>query len=149
MSEQSIRQHLRAALDEIVLREQARLGDAAAGADALASARIRTMQPLVEALSSVASETRDVGGLVIRAAPDSGQARIEMTDERRSCRTLALSSDATSNRFEIEETQYFPLSGDRVSYLHCFDTPEDALHFVLGTIGSHIASRQALPEKLA
>ena len=149
MSEQSIRQHLRAALDAIVSREQARLRDAAAGADALASARIRTMQPLIEALRSVASETRGVGGLAIRAAPDSDQARVEMTDDGRSCRTLALSSDAASNRFEVEETQYFPLSGDRVSYLHCFDTPEDALQFVLGTIGSHIASRQALPEKRA
>lgn len=152
MSEESIRQHLRAALDAIVSREREReperAGDAG-GAGVLASACIRTMRPLVEALSAVASETRGIGGLVIRAEADSGKAEVEFTDNGRSRRTLALSSDVASNRFEVEETQYFPLSGDRASYLHCFDMPEDALHFVLGMIGSHIASRQELPEKLA
>ena len=58
MSEQSIRQHLRAALDAIVSRERERERAAdAGGAGVLASARIRTMRPLVEALSAVAGET--------------------------------------------------------------------------------------------
>jgi hypothetical protein len=142
VSEQSIRQHLRSALDAIVAREQARLRDATGGADTRESARIRTMRPLVEALRTVANDTGGVDGLSIQVAPDGGRAGIEMLEAGGSRRALAISTDAACSRFEVEEAQYFPLSGDRVSYLHCFDAPEDVLHFALEMIGTHIASRR-------
>ncbi len=149
MSEESIRQHLRAALDAIVSRETARLRDPVAGSDARIAGRARAMRPLIEAFKSVADETGDVGGLTIQPGADGEQAWIEMVNAANCCHSLKISTDSHNCRFEIEERQYFPLSGDRVSYLHCFDTTEEVLRFALQLIGNHIASRRTPVQRAA
>jgi hypothetical protein len=77
------------------------------------------------------------------------QARIEMMKAADSRHSLAISTDVGNRRFEVEEEQYSPLSGDRVSYLHCFETGEEVVRFLLQMIGTHIALRQSVAEKLA
>jgi hypothetical protein len=147
--DESIRQHLRSALDAIVSREQNRLRDEIGGTDTRVAARIRAMRPLIEALRLLSDETVDVGGLTIHAVPHAESARIEMTEAAGSRHSLVISTDAQSRRFEVDENQYFPLSGDSASYIHCFDTAEEVLRFALEMIGTHIASTRALAERLA
>jgi len=149
VSDESIRGHLRAALDAIVVRESARLREAVGGVDVRVAGRIRAMRPLVESLRMLSEETGSVGGLRIDAPAEGERAWIEMVETAGSRHTLSISTDAENRRFEVEECQYFPLSGDRASYMHCFDTAEEVLRFVLEMLGLHIASRQALAGKPA
>jgi hypothetical protein len=143
VSDESIRQHLRSALDAIVSRETDRLRDEVGGTDARVAGRVRAMRPLIEALKLLSDETGEVGGLTIHAMTQGQSARIELVGATGACCCLAISTDAENRRFEIEEKQYFPLSGDCASYIHYFDAAEEVLRFTLEMIGTHIASRQA------
>jgi len=107
------------------------------------------MHPVIEALNALSDETSDVAGLTIRAASRGQTAQVEMVEPVGSRHSLSISTDADNRRFEIEEGQYFPLSGDRASYIHWFDSAEDVLRFVLEAIGAQIASRHVPAEKSA
>jgi hypothetical protein len=85
----------------------------------------------------------------IQATPGSEQASVEMVEAGESRHSLSVSTDAVNGRFEVEETQYFPLSGDRASYIHRFDGAEEVLSFLLQMIGTHIACRRTLAAGLA
>jgi len=148
-SDESIRQHLRSALDAIVSRQTDRLCEEVGDTDAHAAGRVRAMRPLVEALKVLADETGDVGGLTIHAMTQGQSARIELVGAAGACCCLAICTDAENRRFEVEEKQYFPLSGDCASYVYCYDTAEEVLRFALEVLGTHIASRKTLPENLA
>lgn len=149
MPDESIRRYLRSALDAIVSREQDQRLAAVGGTDARIAARIRAMHPMIEALRALSDETGDVAGLTIRAPTQGQTAQVEMVESAGSRHSLTISTDAENRRFEVEENQYFPLSGDRASYIHWFESSEDLLRFVLEMIGTQIASRQAVAGKRA
>jgi hypothetical protein len=143
--DESIRRHLRSALDAIASRERDQRSAEVGGTDARVAARIRAMHPVIEALRALSHET--IADLTIFADTHGQTAQVEMVESAGSRHSLAISTDAENRRFEVEENQYFPLSGDRASYVHWFETPEDLLRFVLEMIGTHIAARQVLAEK--
>jgi hypothetical protein len=147
--DESIRRHLRSALDAIVSREQDQRRAEVGGTDARIAGRIRAMHPVIEALRALSDETGDIADLTIGAASQGQTAHVEMVESGGARHSLAISTDAENRRFEVEENQYFPLSGDRASYIHWFESSEDLLRFVLEMIGTQIASRQALAEKHA
>jgi len=101
------------------------------------------MRPLMAALKAVSDETQGVAGLTILAMAGGAQARIEMVGAAGLRHSLLISTDPDNRRFEVEETQYFPLSGDRASYLHYFGTAEEVLQFSLQLIGAQIAIQQS------
>ncbi len=149
VSDESIRQHLRSALDAIVSRETDRLCEEMGGTEARAAGRVRAMRPLVDALKLLAHKTGDVGGLTIHAMTQGQSARIEWVEAAGACCCLAICADAENRHFEVEEKQYFPLSGDCASYIYCYDTAEEVLRFAFEVLGTHIASRKAVTENLA
>jgi hypothetical protein len=149
VSDESIRQHLRSALDAIVSRETDRLPDEVGGTDVRVGRCVRAMRPVIEALKLLSDEIGDVGGLTIHAMTQDRSARIELVGAAGACCCLAICTDLESRRFEVEEKQYFPLSGDCASYIYRFDTAEEVLRFALEVIGTHIASRQTRIENLA
>jgi hypothetical protein len=102
------------------------------------------MHPVMEALRALSDETGDVADLTFRVASQGQTAQVEMVECAGSRHSLAISTDAENRRFEVEENQYFPLSGDCASYIHWFESSEDLLRFVLEMIGTQIASRRAV-----
>jgi len=143
MRDESIRQHVRSAMSAFASCEAARGADAPVCIDAGTASRVRTMRPLMAALKAVSDETQGVAGLTILAMAGGAQARIEMVGAAGLRHSLLISTDPDNRRFEVEETQYFPLSGDPASYLHYFGTAEEVLQFSLQLIGAQIAIQQS------
>ncbi len=149
MPDDLVRKHLRCALEAIVKREAERRPDASETADTRSAMRIRFMHPVIEVLRVLQDETGQVGGLTIDAMLEGESARIEMQESSGARHSLAISTDGDNRRYEVEENQYFPRSGDRASYVHWFETAEDVLRFVVQLIGTHMASQLTLTAKLA
>ena len=78
MAQESIRKHLRAALDEVLSVEKARLHKLYDESDADIAVRVKMMGPIIEALNSLNQEVGSVEGLEISPAPHGHMATVRL-----------------------------------------------------------------------
>lgn len=146
MSEESVRKHLRAALEEVLSTEKARLHKLYDESDADIAGRIKMMGPVVEALNSLKGEVGDVEGLEIFPAPHGHMVTIGL-DSSASRQSLSISTNIGNAKFQVQEHLYYTFSSDSFDKLHEFSSTEDVLKLVVDAVGKHIASNQVLNER--
>lgn len=146
MAQESIRKHLRAALDEVLSAEKARLHKLYDESDADIAVRVKMMGPIIEALNSLKQEVGSVEGLEISPAPHGHMARVRLKSSA-SQQSLSISTNIGNSQFQIEEHLYYTFSSDSFEKRHEFTSAEDVLTLVVDAVGKHIASNQVLSER--
>lgn len=146
MAQESIRKHLRAALDEVLSAEKARLHKLYDESDADIAVRVKMMGPIIEALNSLKQEVGSVEGLEISPAPHGHMATVRLKSSA-SQQSLSISTNIGNSQFQIEEHLYYTFSSDSFEKRHEFTSAEDVLTLVVDAVGKHIASNQVLSER--
>lgn len=146
MSIDSIRKHLRAALDEVISSEKKRLHDFYDESDASIARRIELMRPVIIALEALRSEVGEVKGLTISTASHGHMATIGLKGGA-SDHTLSISTAYYNTQFQIEERTHYSFDAETDEKIHNLATADEVLECVLGAVGKHVASTQVLRER--
>ncbi|GIL05788.1 MAG: hypothetical protein BroJett031_23080 [Betaproteobacteria bacterium] len=146
MSDDAIRRHLRAALEEVVSAEKARLHQFYDKSDADIAGRIRMMEPIIASLNALKAEAGEVKGLKISPAPHGHMATIDL-DASASRTSLSISTNLGNSKFQVEEHRYYLFSSENFDEHHEYSSAEDVLKLVVDAVGKHIASNQVLSER--
>lgn len=147
MSKETIRYHLRAALDEVISDEKASLRQKFAEEDADAAARAKMLQPVIEALESLKAEVGVHEWLDISL--ESHRATIELTRKSStSSHSLEVSTNEENSAFEITEKYWCDIPDYCSVKHHEFSSPEEALKLVVDAVGKGIAIEQVITERL-
>ncbi len=146
MSIDSVRKHLRAALDEIISSEKKRLHDFYDESDASIARRVELMRPVITALAALRSEVGEVKGLTISTANHGHMATIGLKGGA-SDHTLSISTAYDNTQFQIEERTYNSFDDETDEKLHNLATADEVLERVLEAVGKHVASTQVLHER--
>jgi len=147
MTDVSIREHLRAALEETIAQEKKRLHDIYDKSDADIAARIEMMRPLVSSLMALDLEIGKVEGVEIRPAPHGHMATVRLQSSTLD-QTFSISTTSGNQSFEVEERSYYKF-GDRDTFeqRHSYPSADQVLALVVDAIGKHIAQQRVLSER--
>lgn len=145
MSDDTIRRHLRAALEEVVSAEKARLHKLYDELDADIASRARTMEPVIAALNALKAEVGEIEGLEISPSPPGRMATIDLNASD-SHTSFSISPDIGNSRFLVE-IQHVAFSSEDFDEHHEYSSAEDVLKLVVDAVGKHIASSQILGER--
>lgn len=147
MSEENIRNHLRAALNEIVASEKYRLHKFYDDSDVNRDASIEMMGPIIEALNALKNEIVGVEFELEVSTEFCGTkatayfgARVGELAEQ----SISIESKGKDTKFRVENFRVGFGVEPRVDY---FELPEDALKVVIEAAGHHMAMRQVLDER--
>jgi len=146
MSLDSVRKHIRAALDDVVASEKKRLHEFYDKSDAGIAKRIEIMRPVIDALEALRREVADVKGLTISSASHGHMATIELKGGA-STQTLSISTTYDNSQFEIEERTYYSFDAETSELTHKLSTADEVLELVVGAVGKHVASMEVLGER--
>ena len=111
MSEDSIRRHLRAALEEVVSAEKLHLHKLYDDSDADVAGRIRMMDPVIKALNYLKAEVGEVKGIEISPAPHGHMAIIRLKGIS-SYQSFSISTNSGNSRFQVEEHRSYSFSSN-------------------------------------
>ena len=139
MSNENIKEHLRAALSEVVTKDKDRTESIFDDSDERSKQQFKKMAPLLEAISLLSEEVGTIGGLRVSVADHGHMATVEAKDSTSSCR-LSISTNYDNEKFEVEESRFYSFSSDYSQNTHLFDTAEEVMELVLDVTGKHIAS---------
>lgn len=146
MSNDSIRKHLRAALNEIISSEKGRLHEFYDKSDANISKRIELMRPVIEALHALRDEVGELKGLSIRPASHGHMATIELNASA-SKQTLSISTTHDNTQFAIEERISYSFDNETTETEHRLSTADEVLEHVVAAVGKLVASSEVLRER--
>ena len=146
MSNDSMRKHLRAALNEIISPEKVRLHEFYDKSDAKISKRIELMRPVIEALHALRAEIREVKGLSIRPASHGHMATVELNASA-SNQTLSISTTHDNTQFAIEERISYSFDSETKETEHRLSTANEVLEYVVVAVGKFVASSEVLHER--
>lgn len=146
MSDGTIRKYLRAALEEVMSAEKARLHQFYDRSDADIAARISMMEPVIAALNALKVEVGEVKGLNISPATHGHMVAIEL-DASASRTSLSVSTNIGNSKFQVEEHRHYSFSSENFDEHHEYSSAEDVLKLVIDAVGKHIASNQVLDER--
>ncbi len=135
MSQEAVRQHIRAALDQVVRSEEDRLnayyralkGDSDRG-EAL-------MRPVNEALDALRDETSSVEGLSIDTRPSNSEVKLV----GRVTKTWIRIGVSLEAEFKVETLVTYSFDDHPSETTRKTSSPEDVLKWVLEEVGTHIA----------
>lgn len=147
MSEETIRHHLRAALDEVVSDEKASPRQKFAEEDAKSAARAEMLRPVIEVLESLKEEIGVHEWLDISL--ESYRATIELSKRSStSSHCLEISTNEDNSAFEITGKYWCDIPDYCSVKYHEFSSPEEALKLVVDAVGKGIALQQVVTERL-
>lgn len=147
MSEETVRHHLRAALDEVVSGEKASLRQKFTEEDAIAAGRLKVMRPAIEALISLKTVVGVHEWLDISL--ESQRATIELSKtSSTSSHSLEISTNEENSAFEITERYWCDIPDYCSVKYHEFSSAEEVLKFVVDEVGKRIALEQVVFERL-
>jgi hypothetical protein len=146
MSIDTVRKHIRAALDDVVASEKQRLHEFYDKSDARIAKCIEVMRPVIDALTALQSEVSNVSGLSISTAGHGHMATVELKGSASSQR-LSISTAFGNAAFEIKERAYSSWNAETAELIHNFSTADEVLEFVLLAVGKHVASNEVLNER--
>jgi hypothetical protein len=137
VSEENIRKHLRAALDEVVTAKKAQLHKFHDDRDAYAAGSKQLMQPVIDALNALQVELGE--RMVLELSPTYHS--IDLFEDQKAIlglgsmleMPLSISTNYRRGIYYVENSE-------------C-SSVEDVLRLVLDDIGQHIASKQVLAER--
>lgn len=146
MDNNEIREHLRAALDEIVAQEKSRLHQLYDKVDADITECIEKMRPLIAALNALKTEIGNVKGIKIELAQHGHMALVEVDSPAHS--RYSISTNTGNTGFVVEEhTRHEFPEIEIVERRHEFHTSDLVLEFVVNAIGKHVAQQQVITER--
>jgi len=147
MSEETIRHHLRAALDEVVSSEKALLREKYAEEDAISAGRVNMMRPVIEALGSLKVEISAHKWLHISL--ESQHATIDLNaSTSQSSHSLEITTNEGNSAFDITERFWCDIPDYCSVNHHEFSSPEEVLKLVVDAVGKSIALAQVIIERL-
>lgn len=146
MSLDSVRKHIRAALDDVVASEKRRLHEFYDKSDASIASRIEIMRPVINALEALRGEVSDVKGLTISSASHGHMATIEMKGGA-STQSLSISTSYDNSQFEIQERTSYSFDAETSELTHRLSRAEEVLECVVEAVGKHVASTEVLGER--
>ncbi len=146
MSLDSVRKHIRAALDDVVASEKKRLHEFYDKNDASIAKGIEIMRPVIDALEALRREVAYVKGLTINSPSHGHMATIELKGGT-STQTLSISTTYDNSQFEIEEQTYYSFDAETSELTRRLSTAEEVLELVVGAVGKHVASIEVLGER--
>jgi DNA primase catalytic subunit len=146
MSEEIVRKHLRAALDEVVAAEKDRLRKLYDESDANIERRVEMMKPVIDALKAMTAEVGGSEGLSISPSAHGHMASVNLNTSA-SRQSLSISTDMKNAEFEIRENLYYTFSSEGFERVHRFSSEEDVLRFIVEAVGKHVASNEVLDER--
>lgn len=148
MSEESIRKHLRAALNEVVSAETALLRKKFEKQDAISARRETIMKPVIQALQSFKTEVGAFDWLEISL--EAQRATIDlMKASSTSSHSLEISANAENRAFHIAETYWCDIPDYCFVKDHEFSSAEEVLRFVVEAVGKRIALQRVTMERIA
>ena len=146
MSNDEVRKHLCAALDEIVNVEKKRLNNFYDQNDDNHKKRVVMMRPLIVSLNELKDKIGNVEGLDIDPAEIGHMATVRISGVMNL--SYSISTDISNSCFEVDEFRYYTFGDDpAIEKKHRFNNPDEVLHLVVNEIGKHIASNQVLAER--
>ena len=147
MSQESVRDHLRAALAAVTSGEKIRLNAAHSKLDADQARRAERLRPVFAALRILAEEVDGVTGVAIRLA-EQGHIATLYLEAAGSSHSFSISVPSTSDRFRVQETKDCSFMDEYVKDVHEFAEAERALELVVTAVGKHVAQSAAVKERL-
>jgi hypothetical protein len=140
MSEETIRKHLRAALDEILIAEESRLHKFYDDRDIYRTDSIKMMDPLISMLNALKAEIANYAELEISEMTQTYHSTHLFEDQKITVilhgamrMPLSISTNRGRGVFYFEDSE-------------C-SSVEDVLKLVLDVVGKHIASKQVINER--
>jgi hypothetical protein len=147
MEDDSIRKHLRAALNEIISSEKNRLHQLYHDSDADIAQRVKKMAPIIQALNVLQNEIGEIKGLEISTAPYGHMATISL-ETSVSSDYFSISTNIGNTNYTVERLSCFFIGDDEpVEKEYNYDDASEVLKLVVDAIGKHIASEQVLHER--
>jgi hypothetical protein len=146
MSDANIKKHLRAALDEAINSEKARVHEILDDADQRSAVQREMLAPLLTLIEALRDEVGEVDGLEISTAPHGHIAHVRVTSSTFVCR-LSISTTFDNSKFEIEEYSYYTFADGDTERKHRYDTADEAMQYVIKVVGNHIGSAEAHEER--
>jgi hypothetical protein len=151
MSEETVRNHIRAALEAIVATKKAELHAFRDASEAMNKSADEMMAPIIVALKEMQDKVAPIVRCQIeiedaiyghRAAVYFGMRSGELAEH-----SVKIQSGGRDTRFQVDVFRVgFNAGGIKEYY---FDSAEDVVNFVLEAAGEHVASRQVLLERKA
>ena len=148
MSIDSVRKHIRAALDEIVASEKKRLHEFYDKSDANIAKRCEVMSPVIDAVEVLRREVAEVKGLTISSASYGHMVTIELKGGA-STRRLSISTTYDNSQYQIEDRTWYSFDVESSELTHRLSTPNEVLELIAGAVGKHVASMEVLDERRA
>lgn len=146
MTEETIRKHLRAALEEVVSAEKEHLHDFYGKSDVDIADRIKMMEPIITSLNMLRAEVGGVEGLDISPAPHGNMATVGINASA-SRTSLSISTNIGNTKYQVEERHYYSFSAESSEEHHEYSSAEEVMKLVVEVVGKHIASNQVLSER--
>ena len=146
MKEETIRKHLRAALEEVVSAEKENLHNFYDKSDADIADRIKIMEPIITSLNLLKAEVGVVEGLDISPAPHGHMVTVGLNASA-SRTSLSISTNIGNTKFQVEERHYYSFSAESSEEHHEYSSAEEVMKLVVELVGKHIASNQVLSER--
>lgn len=147
MSEESVRNHLRAALDEVVFAEKASLREKFDEQDAISASRVKLMRPVIEALDSFKAEVGVFEWLEISLETQSATIELMKTSST-SSHSLEISTNEGNSAFNVVEKYWCDIPDYCTVKCHEFSSAEEVLKLVVDAVGKRIALQQVTIERL-
>lgn len=148
MSDENIRKHLRAALDEVISAETAFLHKKLDDQDAVSASREQMMRPVIEALDSFRTEVGVFEWLAISLDTHSATIDLMKKTYSSSSHTLTISTNEEISAFEVAEDYWCDIPAYcNVKYHEC-SSAEEVLKLVVVAVGERIAVQQVTIDRL-
>jgi|GEM_PF-3600059 len=142
----SIRDHLRKALSEIVSAEKTRLHQYYDKNDEEHAQRVEKLRPVLDALRVLSREIGIVEGVDISVSEHGHMATVYLRSAA-STHSFSLSTSLRNRCFTVEQRDSYSFSGESFEKTHELDESDAALAIVVEAIGKHIAQLEVLKER--
>lgn len=147
MTSTSIREHLRAAIEETIAHEKQRLHEIYDKSDADIAARIEMMRPLISSLKALELEIGKVEGIEISPAPHGHMATVQLNSSTLQ-QSFSISTTSGNLSFEVEERSSYKFGDyDTFEKQHRFQAADQVLAIVIEAVGKYIAQQRVLQER--
>jgi hypothetical protein len=147
VTEESIRRHVQAALQEAISEEATRVSELFRAADAAHVKRVEMLRPLLKTLEILKVDVAGEEGVEISIAPAGHMASIALTSSSSNQR-FSLSTSSDNSTFEIEEYASYSFSSDGPhERRHRFAEASEALSMLVKAVGTHIGSGRVVRER--
>jgi hypothetical protein len=148
MSEENIRSHLRAALNEVVSAEEALLREKFEEQDAISASREMIMKPVIQALESFKAEVGAFDWLEISLEAQCATIELMKTSST-SSHSFEISANAENAAFDVAEKYWCDIPDYCSVKDYEFSSAEEVLKFVVEALGKRIALQHVTIERIA